>query len=96
MTQRLVHIGNQRSHLAAVRGANGYHLAGQLQRAVQILHKRAVTHRDIQQDGVRPGGQLFGHNGGSNQRDAAHRGGHIAQGIHLFVCHRNLSALAND
>ena len=94
--QRLVHIGDERRNLAAMRRADGDHLAGQLQRTVQILHERAVAHRDIEQDRVRTGGQLLGHDGGRDQRDAADGGGHIAQGVHLLVGNGDLAALADD
>ena len=76
--------------------ADGNHLAGQFQGTVQILHERAVAHRDVQQNGVGTGGQLFGHDGGGNQRNAADCGGHIAQGVHFFVGHSNFAALADN
>ena len=50
--QRLVHIGDQRGDLAAVRRADRNHLARQLKGAVQILHEGAVPHRHIEQNGV--------------------------------------------
>ena len=96
VAERLVHIGDERRDLAAMRRADGDHLAGQLQRTVQVLHERAVAHRDIEQDRVRTGGQLLGHDGGRDQRDAADGGGHIAQGVHLLVGDGDLAALADD
>ena len=56
----------------------------------------AVAHRDIEQDRVRTGGQLLGHDGGRDQRDAADGGGHIAQGVHLLVGDGDFAALADD
>ena len=50
--QGLIHIGNERRDLAAVRCADGDHLARQLKGAVQILHEGAVPHRHIEQNGV--------------------------------------------
>ena len=44
VAKRLVHIGDERRDLAAMRRADGDHLAGQLQRTVQVLHERAVAH----------------------------------------------------
>ena len=96
MAERLVHIGDERRDLAAMRRADGDHLAGQLQRTVQVLHERAVAHRDIEQDRVRTGGQLLGHDGGCDQRDAADGGGHIAQGVHLLVGDGDFAALADE
>ena len=96
LAQGLVHVGDKRRDLAAVGGADGDHQPCQLQGAVQILHKSAVAHRDIQQNGVRPGSQLFGHDGGGNQRNAADGGGDITQGVDFFVGHSNLPTLADD
>ena len=50
--QGLIHIGDQRGDLTAVRRADCDHLARQLKGAVQILHEGAVPHRHIEQNGV--------------------------------------------
>ena len=94
--QRLVHIGDKRRHLATVGSADGYHLTGQLGGILQIFHECTVAHGHIQQNSIGTRRQLFAHDGGGDQRNTAHCGGHIPQGVHLFVRHRDSSALAND
>ena len=50
----------------------------------------------LEQDGVRTGGQLFAHDRGGDQRDAANRGRDVAQGVEQLVRRGDLSALADD
>ena len=96
MPQRSVHIGDHRSHPAAVMGADGNHQLCQLDALVHGLHKCTGAGGDVQQNGVRAGGQLFGHDAGRNQRDAADGGGNVPQGVHLFICHSDTLTLADD
>ena len=77
-------------------GADGDHQLGQLNALVHGLHKGTGAGGHIQQDGIGAGGQLLGHDGRGDQRDAADRGGHIPQGVHLLIRHGNALALAND
>ncbi len=96
MAQRGVHIGNQGCHFAAMCRADGNHQAGKLDGFVQVLHERTAAHCNIQQDRIRTSRQLFAHDRGSNQRNAAYRCRNIPQGVQLFIRHRNFAALAND
>ena len=96
MAQRGVHIGNQGCHFAAMCRADGNHQAGKLHGFVQVLHERTAAHCNIQQDRIRTSRQLFAHDRGSNQRNAAYRCRNIPQGVQLFIRHRNFAALAND
>ena len=89
MAQRGVHIGNQGCHFAAMCRADGNHQAGKLHGFVQVLHERTAAHCNIQQDRIRTSRQLFAHDRGSNQRNAAYRCRNIPQGVQLFIRHRN-------
>ena len=96
VAQRGVHIGDHGGHAAAVVGADGDHELCQLNALVHGLHERASAGGHIQQDGVRTGGQLLGHDAGRDERDAADGGGDVAQGVHLFIRDGNALALADD
>ena len=76
--------------------ADGHHELCQLNALVHGFHKGTGAGGHIQQNGVRAGGQLLGHDAGRDERDAAHGGGHIPQSVHLFVCHGDALALADD
>ena len=77
-------------------GADGDHQLGQLDALVHGLHEGTGAGGDIQQDGIRAGRQLFGHDGRRDERDAADGGRHIPQGVHLFIGDRDALALADD
>ena len=96
VAERLVHIGDERGHSAAVRRADRDHQAGKFDRIVEVLHERAGAHRHIKQDGIRTGGQLFAHDRGGDQRDATDRGRDVAQGVEQLVRRGDLPALADD
>ena len=94
--QRSVHVGDHGSDAAAVMGADGDHQLGQLDALLHSLHERAGAGGNIQQDGVRAGGQLLGHDAGRDEGDAADGGGDVPEGVHLFVRHGDAFALADD
>ena len=96
MAQRGVHISDHGCNAAAMVGTDGDHQLCQLNALVYRLHKSSGAGGHIQQNGVRTGGQLFGHDAGRDERDAADGCGHIPQGIHLFIGNGNSLALAND
>src|SRR5699024_2881767 len=96
VTQGGVHVGDHGGHFAAVMGADGDHQPGQSDAVLHRFHKGAGAGGDVQQDGVRPRGQLFGHDAGGDQGDAADGGGDVPQGVHLFVGYGDVLALAND
>ena len=96
MAQRGVHIGDHGSYPAAVVGTDGNHQLRQLNALVNSFHKSTGAGGDVQQDGVRAGGQLFGHDAGGDQRDAADGSGNVPQGVHLFIRHSDTLALADD
>ena len=96
MAQRGVHIGDHGGNAAAMVGTDGDHQLGQLNALVYRFHKSSGAGGHIQQDGIRAGSQLFGHDAGRNERDAADSCGHIPQGIHLFIGNGNSLALTND
>ena len=96
MAQGGVHVGDHGGHPAAMVGADGHHELCQLDALVHGFHKGTGAGGHIQQNGVRAGSQLLGHDAGRDERDAAHGGGHIPQGVHLFVCHGDALALADD
>ena len=94
--QRGVHVGDHGSDAAAVMGADGDHQLGQLDALLHGLHERAGAGGDIQQDGVRAGGQLLGHDAGCDEGDAADGGSDVPEGVHLFIRHGDAFALADD
>ena len=94
--QRGIHVGDHGSDAAAVMGADGDHQLGQLNALLHSLHERASAGGDIQQDGVRAGGQLLGHDAGRDEGDAADGGGDVPEGVHLFIRHGDAFALADD
>ena len=94
--QRGVHIGDHGSYPAAMVGADGNHQLRQLNALVNSFHKSTGAGGDVQQDGVRTRGQLFGHDAGRNQRDAADGSGNVPQSVHLFIRHSDTLALADD
>ena len=96
VTQRGVHIGDHGGYPAAMVGADGDHQLRQLDTLVDSLHKGAGAGGDVQQNGVRAGSQFFGHDAGRNERNAADGGGNVPQGVHLFICHGDALALADD
>ena len=77
-------------------GADGDHQLGQLDALLHGLHERTGTGGDVQQDSVRAGGQLLGHDAGRDERDAADGCGDVAEGVHLLICHGDALALADD
>ena len=96
MAQRGVHIGDHSGNAAAMVGTDGDHQLCQLNALVYRLHKSSGAGGHIQQNSVRAGSQLFGHDAGCDERDAADSCGHIPQGVHLFIGNGNALALAND
>ena len=77
-------------------GADGDHQLGQLDALVHGLHESTGAGGDVQQDSVRAGGQLLGHDAGRDEGDAADGCGDVAEGVHLLICHGDALALADD
>ena len=96
MPQWGVHIGDHGGYPAAVVGADGDHQLRQLNALVNSFHKSACAGGDVQQNGVRTGGQLFRHDAGRDERNAADGGSNVPQGVHFFICHGDTLALADD
>src|SRR5699024_8926339 len=96
VAQRGIHIGDHGGHFAAVVDADGHHQPGKLDAFLHRFHESTGAGGDVQQDGVRTGGQLFGHDAGGDQGDAADGGGDIPQRVHLFVGDGDVLTLADD
>ena len=84
-TQRLAHAGDDGSHGLAGQLADLRHGLGQTDGVIHGFHQRAGAGLDVQDDGVRTGSELLGHNGGGDQRQAVHRGGHVPQGVQFLI-----------
>ena len=71
-------------------------VAGELARAVERLHERAVPDLDVEDDRVRPAGDLLRHDRGGDQRDDVHRRGHVAKRVEALVRGHEVGRLADD
>ena len=61
ITQRLVHVRQQRHRAAPNLAPNRHHLLRQIARIIQRAHERAAAHLYIQHNRLRPGSNFFAH-----------------------------------
>ena len=72
------------------------HALGELLAVFERLHERAGADLDVQHDRMRAGRQLFGHDGGRDERQRVDRRRHVAQGVELLVGGGEIAGLADD
>ena len=94
--ERNVHVGEHRAHVAPAGLADGDHVFRQLPCVVQRFHKSARADLHIQYDRVRTRRELFGHDGGGNERQRVDRCRHITQRVELLVRRSQVARLADD
>ena len=93
--KRLIHIGDQRLHLAIETAANAHHHLRQTPGFHLPLHEGARAHLYVEHDRVQAHSDLLRHDRTGNQRNAFHRRRRIAQRVQLAVRGRDLRRLAN-
>ncbi len=96
ITERLVHVGNQRLHLLVEAAANADHGLRQTARIHLLLHESAVADFHIENQGVDAFGHLLRHDGRGDQRNRFHRAGHIAQRVQALIGRRDFVRLADE
>ena len=94
--ERNIHIGHDCHNVPAAGLADAHHALGKLLPVFERFHKRAGADLDVQHDGMRACGQLFGHDGRRDERQRIDRRGHITQRIELFIGRRQIAGLADD
>src|SRR5437868_1138402 len=73
-----------------------HHRLGELPGLGRRLHEGAVADLDVEDDRVRAGGDLLGHDARRDQRDAVDRRRHVAQCVEALVRGHEPIALADD
>src|ERR671923_234420 len=94
--ERLVHVGELADDLTIGAAPELEHRLGELSRVVERLHEGAVADLDVEDDRVRPGRDLLGHDARGDQRDVLDRRRDVAQGVQLLVGGDELRGLADD
>src|ERR671925_1756178 len=94
--ERLVHVGELADDLPIGAAPELEHRLGELSRVVERLHEGAVADLDVEDDRVRPGRDLLGHDARGDQRDVLDRRRDVAQGVQLLVGGDELRGLADD
>ncbi|MNB96233.1 hypothetical protein D3C75_434310 [compost metagenome] len=96
VSERLIHIADNRNGVPAELGADVHHRLGQRDGIVQRLHERAAAGLHIEHDGVRAGGDLLAHDGAGDKRDGIHGCGYVPQRVQLLVGRGDVPRLADD
>ena len=94
--ERNVHVGHDRHNVPAAGLADTHHALSKLLSVFERLHKRAGADLDVQHDGMRACGQLFGHDGRRDERQGIDRRGHVAQRVEFFIGGRQIAGLADN
>ena len=95
-TQRLLHAGDQRQNGLARLRADIHHRLRQRNRLIQRLHQGAASRLDVQHDGTRAAGELFGYDARRDERHAANRARYVAQRIQRLVRRAEVMRLSDD
>ena len=85
VSQRLIHIADERDDFALQILADVHHGLRQHARFVGRLHERARAALHIQHDGIRARRDLLAHDARCDQRRAGHAAGDIAQGVEFSI-----------
>ena len=95
-SERLVHVREQADDLTPGAAAEVDHLLREDARVVERLHERAVADLDVEDDGVRSGRDLLGHDRRGDERDDVHRPGDVAERVELPVGGDEVTRLPDD
>ena len=96
ISQRIVHVAEHGLDIAAEVSSDFLHAGAQLFCLRPFAHERTFSVFDIEQDGAAAGGDLLGHDAGSDQRQAVHGPAHITQCIQHAVSRHQFAALGAD
>ena len=94
--ERNIHVGHDCHDVPAAGLADAHHALCQFLSVFKRLHKRAGADLDIQHDGMRACGQLFGHDGRRDERQGIDCRGHVTQRVEFFIGGRQIAGLADD
>ena len=85
MAERFVHCADHGHDLPAGAPSEVDHHLGEPFRVRSRLHERSVADLDVQNDRVRPAGDLLGHDARGDQRVVVDGRRHVAERVELLV-----------
>ena len=94
--KRLIHAADDGGDLSAYMLSHFYHNMCQCFGVFLCFHESAAAAFYVQHDAVRTSSNLFGHDAGSNERNAVYSACHIPQGIEFFVRRGQVVRLAHE
>ena len=94
-SQRLVHAADQGHDRFPGQLTHPHHVLRQGKAVLQGMHDRAGTGFNVQYDGIGARCQLFAENGGNDQGQGVHGGGHVPQAVKCLVRRREMAGLAH-
>ena len=94
--ERLIHVRQDGTGVAAEILSDLDHRSRENRRLFDVLHEGPAAEFHVEEDGVAPGRELFGHDGRGNEGDGFDRPGHVTQGIEFLVGRDEFGGLARD